>query len=85
MTSHPEENLGLRYVIVANRLRHSIQTGVYSPGERLPQQHDLAREQNVAFNTLKAALDILEREGYVVRKVGVGTYASLPEEPHSSH
>jgi DNA-binding NtrC family response regulator len=27
---------------------------------------------------LKQALDLLEREGYVVRKVGQGTYASLP-------
>jgi CheY-like chemotaxis protein len=78
MTSSPYENLGLRYLRVANALRKKMQDGVYQPGERLPRQHDLARDHNVAFNTLKQALDLLEREGYVVRKVGQGTYASLP-------
>ena len=53
--------------------------GVYQPGERLPPQHELARQHNVAFATLKRALDLLEQEGYVVRRVGQGTYASVPE------
>jgi len=69
-----------RYELVANALRYQIQEGVYRPGDRLPQQHELARMHNVSFNTLKSALDILEKEGYVVRKVGVGTYASLPDQ-----
>lgn len=72
------DNLGLRYLRVASALRKKMQDGVYQPGERLPRQHDLARDHNVSFNTLKAALDLLEREGYVVRKVGQGTYAALP-------
>ena len=47
----------------------------------MPRQHDLAREHSVSFSTLKQALDLIEQEGYVVRKLGQGTYASLPE-PH---
>ena len=39
----------------------------------------MAREYNVAFNTFKAALDILEVEGYVVRRVGDGTFVAKPE------
>jgi len=78
MTSSPYENLGMRYLRVATSLRKKMQDGVYQPGDRLPKQHDLAREHNVSFNTLKQALDLLEREGFVVRKVGQGTYASLP-------
>ena len=70
----------MRYVRVANTLRQAIRDGMYQPGERLPRQHDLASEHNVAFSTLKQALDILELEGYVVRKVGQGTYAAVPEE-----
>ena len=77
MTS-PYDNLGFRYLRVASALRKKMQDGVYQPGERLPRQHDLARDHNVSFNTLKQALDLLEREGYVVRKVGQGTYAALP-------
>ena len=39
---------------------------------------ELARELGVAFTTLKKALDLLADEGYVIRRVGIGTYASLP-------
>ncbi len=69
----------LRYLIVADAIRREILGGVYAPGDRLPRQHDLAKQHNVAFNTLKQALDRLSREGYIVRKVGQGTYAALPE------
>ena len=74
------EHLGLRYLRVANSLREKIQSGVYRVGDRLPRQHDLAKDYGVAFSTLKQALDVLDREGYVVRKVGQGTYATLPEK-----
>jgi CheY-like chemotaxis protein len=77
--SHRDQPV-FRYVRVADSLRKRIVDGEYRPGEQLPRQHDLARELGVAFSTLKQALDILEQEGYVVRKVGQGTYASLPEE-----
>ena len=74
------EHLGLRYLRVASSLREMIAKGEYKPGERLPRQHDLAREHGVAFTTLNKALDVLEAEGYIVRKPGLGTYASLPED-----
>ena len=70
----------LRYMKVANALRKAIRDGTYQPGERLPRQHDLASNFNVAFSTLKQALDLLETEGYVVRRIGQGTYADLPSE-----
>ena len=65
---------------VANEIRDKILNGVYKTGERLPRQHDLAKDHNVAFNTLKKALDVLEGEGYLVRRIGQGTYAILPED-----
>ena len=80
MTSPPDRVSGLRYVAVANSLRQQILHGTYLPGERLPRQRDLATANGVSYVTLKAALDILEREGYLLRKVGEGTYASLPKE-----
>ena len=67
-----------RYIVVADAIRKAILDGVYAPGDQLPRQHDLAKEHNVAFNTLKQALDVLSLEGYLVRKVGQGTYAALP-------
>ena len=65
--------------MVADAIRQKILDGVYLPGDRLPRQHDLAKQHNVAFNTLKQALDLLSGEGYIVRKVAQGTYAALPE------
>ena len=78
MESSAYEHLGLRYLRVADSIRRMVLEGVYQPGDRMPRQHDLAKEHNVAFGTLKQALDLLEGEGYVVRKVGQGTYACLP-------
>ncbi|PKB71194.1 MAG: hypothetical protein BZY87_06920 [SAR202 cluster bacterium Io17-Chloro-G6] len=69
----------LRYITVADSIRLAILDGVYAPGDRLPRQHDLAKQNDVAFNTLKQALDLLSNEGYIVRKVGQGTYAALPK------
>ncbi len=79
MTSSNNDGPGLRYIRVANALRQKIVEGEYQPGELLPRQHDLASDFDVAYATLKRALDILEDEGYLVRKVGQGTYAALPE------
>jgi CheY-like chemotaxis protein len=67
------------YMRLANSLKGKIVEGTYTSGERLPRQHDLAKEQGVAFNTLRKALALLEDEGFVVRKVGQGTYAGLPK------
>ena len=78
------EDKGLRYLRVANDLRRRIVGEVYQDGERLPPQHQLAQSYGVAFNTLRQALDLLEREGYVVRKLGSGTYVHLPSETKRS-
>ena len=78
------EGRGLRYLRVANILRSRILEGDCPPGKRFPPQHDLARELNVSFSTLKHTLSILEEEGYVVPKVGDGTYAALPEKQIST-
>lgn len=83
MTTSRTWESGLRYLAVAYSLREQILGGVYQPGQRLPGQHDMAKANGVSFATLKAALDLLEEEGYVVRKVGKGTYAALPKE-HAS-
>ena len=68
-----------RYRAVAAELKDQVIPGVYKPGERFPRQHDLAAQHHVAFATLKKALDILEKDGFVVRRIGRGTYAALPE------
>ena len=79
MTQAEPEVSGFRYRAVAEKLKSQVIRGEYKPGQRFPRQHDLAAEHNVAFATLKKALDILEKDGFVVRRIGRGTYAALPE------
>ena len=75
-----KEDLDFAYVRVANRIRHQVLQREYEVGAPLPRQRDLAAQNGVALATLKKSLDILEREGYVIRKNGRGTYASVPED-----
>ena len=79
-----DEALGLKYLRVANSLRRKIIGGVYQEGERLPSQHKLTKSYGVALNTLRQALDLLQREGYIVRKIGSGTYVRLPGKTKGS-
>ena len=64
---------------VADAIKERVDSGLYRDGERLPSQHRMAAEFGVAFNTFKTALDVLEAEGYVVRRVGNGTYVANPK------
>ena len=79
-----DDKPGYRYVRVADAIRSQVLSGSYQPGDQLHAQHELAREHGVAFTTLHKALDLLTEEGYVVRRVGQGTYASLPHAVRQS-
>ncbi|MEX0761754.1 MAG: response regulator [Dehalococcoidia bacterium] len=72
---------GLRYVTIAEDLQRLITEGRYTPGERLPSQHQLARQYGVSLTTLRAAIELLEQGGYVRSEHGLGTFVTKP----SSH
>ena len=73
-----------RYVRVAKLIREAIVKGKHKQGDRLPSQHELAKSYGVAFNTLKQALDLLERDGYISRILGRGTFVADPESQKPS-
>ncbi|MGJ8572034.1 MAG: FadR/GntR family transcriptional regulator [Hoeflea sp.] len=58
---------GLRDYIISSGLK---------PGERLPAERALTAELGVTRNTLRKALDALEREGTIWRHVGKGTFVA---------
>lgn len=76
--TYPGSDRGLRYIRVANEIRDAILEDKYPPGTQLPSQHKIAAQYGVAFNTLRQALDLLEDEGYVIRRLGRGTYTTIP-------
>jgi GntR family transcriptional regulator len=48
-------------------------------GEAIPPERQLSAELGVSRLTLRAALDDLAREGYLVRRRGAGTFVSEPK------
>jgi len=64
------------YLQVHDRLLALIQEGGLQPGERLPSETDLAGRFGISRATLREALRLLEDEGIVVRRHGVGTFVA---------
>lgn len=56
-----------------------IDSGEWGDTGRLPPERDLAHRFAVARNTLRRALEMLERTGYLTRHVGRGTFI-VPRE-----
>jgi GntR family transcriptional regulator len=68
------------YVQVKNQIRLAIERRQLSPGEQLPTVRDLALNLGINANTVARVYADLEREGYLSRKRGVGTFAVDPHE-----
>jgi len=67
-----------RYHQIARSLRERIAAGAPAPGERLADQRSLAREFGVTLMTLRQALELLERDGLITRRHGLGTFVASP-------
>jgi GntR family transcriptional regulator len=67
-----------RYHQIARTLRERIAASGQGPGERLDNQRSLAREFGVTLMTLRQALDLLERDGLIARRHGLGTFVARP-------
>jgi DNA-binding GntR family transcriptional regulator len=61
---------------LASELRQRIRAGEWRPGERMPSEPELARRRTVSRSSMRAAITLLEEEGYVQRKHGSGTYVT---------
>jgi GntR family transcriptional regulator/MocR family aminotransferase len=57
-------------------LRQAILDGKLSPGDRLPSSRELTQDLNLSRNTVVAALNQLGVEGYLLSRVGSGTYVN---------
>ena len=67
-----------RYHQIARSLRERIASGEPAAGERLGDQRSLAREFGVTLMTLRQALDLIERDGLITRRHGLGTFVAAP-------
>lgn len=67
------------YRQLADLLRDEIEANSATPGERsLPSEHQLCATYQVTRTTVRHALDILEREGKIIRQQGKRRRAVVP-------
>jgi GntR family transcriptional regulator len=64
------------HVSIRDDLRTRIDAGEWRPGARLPSETELAARYGVARMTIRQAVGALASEGAVVRRQGLGTFAS---------
>lgn len=60
--------------LVYRSLLKSIHEGRILRGAKLPNERDLARQLNASRTAVRAALQMMERQGLVSRRVGSGTF-----------
>ncbi|AZI41507.1 GntR family transcriptional regulator [Deinococcus psychrotolerans] len=63
-----------KYPLIKSTLKDRLLGGHYQEGLPLPSEPQLAREFEVSRMTARRAIDELEREGYVYRVQGAGTF-----------
>jgi GntR family transcriptional regulator len=67
------------YIQIAEGLISQIESGTLTPGEQLPPERDLSETIGVNRMTLRRALGVLESQGLILRKHGVGTFITEPK------
>lgn len=61
---------------IADQLRQAIVEGTYKFGQKLPAERQLAEAFNASRTTVRLALDRLETDKLVARRIGSGTFVS---------
>jgi DNA-binding GntR family transcriptional regulator len=61
---------------LAQELRGRIRSGDLAPGDKLPSEPELALDRAVSRSSVRAAITMLEEEGFVRRRHGSGTYVT---------
>lgn len=67
------------YIQIAEGLIAQIESGALCPGEQLPPERELSEKLGVTRMTLRRALRVLEVQGLIIRKHGIGTYIAEPK------
>ncbi len=61
---------------VADALKRTILEGNYPQGSQIPTEHELVSQLEVSRTTVREAMRMLEEDGLIVRKRGLGTFVS---------
>jgi GntR family transcriptional regulator len=72
-------NIIPKYYQLANILREKILAGEFLPMDAIPSERQLEEQYNLSRPTIRQAIDLLERQGYLYRVHGRGTFVSPPK------
>ena len=70
-------NVQAEYFRLYSKLTEGIETGVYAPGTKLPSERALMEQQGISRTTIRSALELLENDGYVVKRPGFGCVVNV--------
>ncbi|MFC2024189.1 GntR family transcriptional regulator [Chloroflexota bacterium] len=62
--------------LAARKIERLIRDGKFMPGQSLPSENELANILGVSRSSLREALRILEEEGTIVKRHGIGTFVT---------
>ena len=65
-----------RYMAVVDWVKKELEKGNLKPGDRLDSENELSVKFSLSRQTIRHAIAVLEKEGYVTRIQGSGTYIS---------
>ena len=72
------------YLQIKDELKEKIESRQLLPGQQLPTEFELARQHDVSRITSKKALEELEKEGYIRRRRGQGSFVA-PSVPKTNN
>lgn len=79
----------VKYIDIADDIRNKIKEQKYTYGQKLPYEYVLCVSYHCNKETMKKALEILVKEGLIVRRRGAGTfvkdYDPANESPSTTH
>lgn len=64
------------YTTICNTIINSIESGEFSPGDKVPSENDLIKCYNISNTTARRTLSSLEKQGWVVKIKGKGTFVT---------
>ncbi|MFD4118443.1 GntR family transcriptional regulator [Streptomyces niveus] len=67
-----------RYEQIADDLRRLIAAGTWPVSERMPAEAELAARYRVSTPTLRMSLDLLQSEGLIEKRHGIGNFVRRP-------
>ncbi|MDP5274833.1 GntR family transcriptional regulator [Chengkuizengella axinellae] len=74
-----------KYITIKEKIENMIEAGEYQPGDQFGSEYEMAMKFEVSRETFRSAVRLLEQEGKVHVKHGVGTFIMnpLPEVPNN--